>query len=195
MPVRGRVWLDRPQARQTLAKLQAKSARKRLMTGVARDPKTGQVRRGAITRTAGRVELRLPKRLPSPNEVAKLSWRARHYGLRRAWLEVIQTAAIDSCRSGKAFAVQTSAAGAVGWMAPPDRAHVEVLRLVRQAGHLMTDQDNEQASVKQLLDCLKATGFILDDRRPYASSHVTQGVSPDGQDWTIVTITAPESRC
>jgi hypothetical protein len=60
---------------------------------------------------------------------------------------------------------------------------------VPSARNFIRDDDNLRFAVKPLLDALKRQGYIKNDSRKWLEHPTpTQSVSPDGKDWTIVTI-------
>jgi hypothetical protein len=162
-------------------------------TGVARDPRTGALRRGRVERVAFGVTLHLPKRLPTPNRWLKLHW-STYARIKSAWAEVIRLAVLDSSSAGHRLALRTTLAGAMGWIAPPVRARVRITRIVRHRRHFITDPDNRRFAGKALVDCLVDAGFLRDDSEDHIDLHVDQEVSTDGLDWTVVAITVPEDE-
>ena len=69
------------------------------------------------------------------------------------------------------------------------KMRLTVERQVPTRRHFIRDDDNLRFSVKPLCDALKRGGYIYDDSRKWLEHPTpTQSVSPDGQDWTIVTI-------
>lgn len=165
--------------------------RRRLETGVSRDPQTGQVRRGRIERRAFGVTLHLPKRLEHGNDSDRVHW-SRRYRMKAAWSELIQLAAYDSSAAGVRLARQTTPAGAMGWIPPPGRALVVFTRLVPNEQHFVRDVDNLWWGGKALADCLVQAGFLRDDSMEVIDRRFAQAVSRDGLDWTVVAITVPE---
>lgn len=166
--------------------------RERLMASVVRDPKTGVVRRGRVERRAFGLTLHLPKRLESPNKWLWTSWQVKKR-IVDAWALVIRQAVLDTPGVDAAAAVRVSPAGGAGWMAPPVRVRVDVQRLVPSTRHFITDTThNLLFASKGVIDCVVKAGFLRDDSDRHIDLHSTQAVSPDGLDWTVITLTAPE---
>jgi Holliday junction resolvase RusA-like endonuclease len=122
------------------------------------------------------LELRIPRRLESPNQSRGGHWRVRHR-ITRAWEEEIALAA--------------KLAGS--W--PPDghtsRRRVTIERHVPSRRNFVRDADNLRFSVKPVLDSLTRLGFIRNDSRVWLDHpEPTQHVSADGSDYTVIRIEA-----
>lgn len=184
---------------------------RRLTDTVTRDPRTGQVRRGAIVvssaalcrcpalvchvhpssktcgmRVAGRsITLRLPKRLEPPNVWLWAGWPTKRRA-KRAWAALITRTACEQL-GRLTIADLASPASALGWTVPTVRARVDVVRHVAR-GRGITDPDNLTFAAKGLLDCLVQAGFLRDDKATDIDLRVAQVPSVDGLDLTVVTI-------
>lgn len=99
------------------------------------------------------IELVIPRLLPSRNAADKMHWRGRH-AMRKLWTQEIWAA----------LAQQWYHAG------PFERAHVSIER----RGLRTLDRDNLVASVKPVLDSLKANRVIVDDSPKHLELTVTQ---------------------
>jgi hypothetical protein len=74
------------------------------------------------------------------------------------------------------------------------KVRVDVERLVPGTRHFITDTThNLTFASKGVVDCVVKAGFLRDDSDRHIDLHCTQAVSPDGLDWTVVTITAPSA--
>lgn len=155
------------------------------------------------------LELKIPRRLESPNTWQGRHWRVK-YQLSQEWEYAIGGAALDNvmaeaerrgfknpkpdfptallCMSGpRGIAKLSSAAAKV----PNTKCRVEVERHVPSARNFIRDDDNLRFSVKPLLDALKRQGYIRNDSRKWLEHPTpTQHISEDGKDWTIVRIEA-----
>jgi hypothetical protein len=177
---------------QLLRRAARRRQQTRMEAAVTRDA-AGQVRRGRVERQAFGITLHLPKFLPSPNQWHWAPWW-RKARIKAAWVEVIRVTAIDNSHAGTRLAALSTPAGALGWMAPPApvRARVAITRQVATAQKLIHDDDNLSFAAKPLLDCVVEAGFLRGDSREEIDRHYDQVVSPDGLDWTVITITVPE---
>jgi hypothetical protein len=171
----------------------AGKSRARLLASVGRDPKTGLLRRGRVERRAFQVVIRVPKRLESPNRWLWTSWMVKKRAV-DAWAKAVRQAVLDTPGADFVTSAQVSPAAGVGWMAPPVKVRVDVERLVPGTRHLIKDTVHNLAfASKGLVDCVVKAGFLRDDSDQHIDLHCTQAVSPDGLDWTVVTITAPSA--
>lgn len=169
----------------------AAKSRARLLASVGRDPKTGLLRRGCVERRAFQVAIRLPKRLESPNRWLWTSWQVKKRAV-DAWATAIRRAVLETAGSDAAATVRVSPAAGVGWTAPPVKVRVDCERLVPSTRHFITDTThNLNFASKGVVDCVVKAGFLRDDSDRHIDLHCTQAVSPDGLDWTVITITAP----
>lgn len=179
--------------RPATARSSAARTRQRLLASVSRDPRTGLIRRGRVERLAFQVVIRLPKRLESPNRWLWTSWMVKKRAV-DAWAKAIRQAVLDTAGVDGGLAVQVSAAAGVGWLAPPVKVRVQVERLVPGTRHFIKDTVHNLAfSSKAVIDCVVKAGFLRDDSDQHIDLHCTQAVSPDGLDWTVITITAPSA--
>jgi hypothetical protein len=167
--------------------------RQRLLASVSRDPRTGLLRRGRVERRAFEVAIRLPKRLESPNRWLWTSWMVKKRAV-DAWAQAIRQAVLDTPGVDWVAATQVSPAASVGWLAPPVKVRVTVDRLVPSPRHLIKDSVHNLAfASKGVVDCVVKAGFLRDDSDQHIELVCTQAVSPDGLDWTVITITAPSA--
>lgn len=106
-----------------------------------------------------RYELNIPECAPSPNCYVRAHWTV-YQRIKKHWallvLEAIQA-------SGKP-------------LAPLQRSRVRIMRY----GARQLDPDNATASMKPLIDGLKANGMIADDSAEHIELHVGQGTRPKG---------------
>ena len=125
------------------------------------------------------LELRIPRRLESPNKSRGAHWRVRHriskdWEREIGWARVIQ---------GKSDAMYL----ATGKM------RVEIERHVPSGHNFIHDADNLAFSSKPILDSLKRLGYIKNDSRKWLEHPTpTQHVSADGKDWTVIRISRAE---
>ena len=120
------------------------------------------------------LELRIPRRLESPNVWNGRHWRTKHR-ISQEWGDFITYAA----RSPYAWP----------WGREPVKLSLTVERHVPSARNFIKDDDNLRFAVKPLLDALKRLGFIADDSRKWLEHPTpTQHISEDGKDWTVVRI-------
>lgn len=117
-----------------------------------------------------RYQLSIPETAPSPNCYVRAHWTT-YQRIKKHWallvLEAMQA-------SGKPAA-------------PLQRSRVRIMRY----GSRMLDPDNATASMKPLIDGLKANGMIADDSAKHIELHVEQGTRPkDALPCTLVEIEA-----
>jgi hypothetical protein len=148
------------------------------------------------------IELRMPRRLESPNTWNGRHWRVKHR-ISQEWEHAIGSAwfarlAEEGKRKGQqagfgnALEAALGPKKAYGFEAPKMR--VEVERHVPSSRNFIRDDDNLRFSVKPLLDALKRQGYIKNDSRKWLDHPTpTQHVSADGKDWTIVRIKCADS--
>lgn len=142
------------------------------------------------------LELKIPRRLESPNIWNGRHWRVKHR-ISQDWEHGIGAAFYALVAGPRADFV--TALGCV--MGPKKwegvvvgKMRVEVERHVPSARNFIRDDDNLRFSVKPLLDALKRQGYIRNDSRKWLEHPTpTQHVSADGGDWTVVRIT-PSSQ-
>lgn len=137
------------------------------------------------------LELRIPRRLESPNTWNGRHWRVKHQ-ISQEWEKEIwvlvakKTGArtigdVLACMNGLPALTRT----------PTGRQRVEVERHVPSMRNFIRDDDNLRFAVKPLLDALKRQGYIKNDSRKWLDHPTpTQHVSADGKDYTIVRIEA-----
>lgn len=143
------------------------------------------------------LTLKIPRRLDSPNTWNGRHWRVKHR-LSQVWEQEIGAAMCDITnaslkRQGKRIGLPTVIACFQGLARNgyevADKVRVSVERQVPSARNFIRDDDNLRFSVKPLLDALKRQGYIKNDSRKWLEHPTpTQSVSPDGKDYTIVTI-------
>lgn len=158
--------------------------------GIAVDPVTRERIRGSLQiERDGSIEIRLPHKLESPNAKLHAHWRERHRE-KQAWharlLLVIGDAA--GKRSVAAYHRPLDALNL-----PPVRAKriVRFDRQVSSSRSFIRDHENLVYSVKHCLDQVKKLGFICDDSMKWIDLVVTQRVSDDRRDWTVIRIEVP----
>lgn len=142
------------------------------------------------------LELKMPRRLESPNTWNGRHWRVKHR-ISQQWENAIGAAMLDNhqVKTGRKIGFATALEAfmgpkkAIGFEAP--KVRVEVERHVPSLRNFIRDDDNLRFAVKPLLDALKRQGYIKDDSRKWLDHPTpTQHVSADGKDWTIVRIEA-----
>lgn len=134
------------------------------------------------------LELRIPRRLESPNIWNGRHWRVKHR-ITQEWEKEICCAARFSSRAALAH-WQTH-----GHAAAERKARIEVERHVPSGRNFIRDDDNLRFSVKPLLDALKRQGYIRNDSRMWLEHPTpTQHVSADGKDWTVIRIAPAEKE-
>ena len=137
----------------------------------------------------GRFELRIPRRLESPNTWQGRHWRVKHR-LSQQWESAIGAALCDLV-GPRGFSILMAFLGpkCVAGGEAPGRRRVEVERHVPSKRNFIQDDDNLRFAVKPLLDALKRQGYIKNDSRKWLEHPTpTQQVSADGQDWTVLRI-------
>lgn len=138
------------------------------------DPETQTLRRGSIdVAPDGALEIRLPFRLESPNTLLHAHWRDRDRE-KRVW-----AARLDAAINGRALATVV------------DRRRLHIARLVASGRALIRDRENLVYSVKFLVDRIRNRGLIRDDSMRWIDLEVTQAVSDDRRDWTVIHISIP----
>jgi hypothetical protein len=139
---------------------------------------------------SNRLTLKIPRRLESPNTWNGRHWRVKHR-ISQEWFGCLGGALrvwLMTCGKPVKHALDDIWEMQGGGMASrPLRVTVE--RQVPSARNFIRDDDNLRFAVKPLLDALKRQGYIRNDSRKWLEHPTpTQSVSPDGKDWTIVTI-------
>lgn len=123
------------------------------------------------------LELRIPRRLESPNQSRGAHWRVRH----RIAQEWEQEIAIEAVRRGAGLWITRQP--------PAGKMRVEVERHLPSLRNAIRDDDNLRFAVKPLLDALKRQYLIRGDSRKWLDHPTpTQHVSPDGKDYTVIRI-------
>ena len=121
------------------------------------------------------LELRVPRRLESPNASRGAHWRVRHR-ITKEWEDLLGWARVTA-KVAPAMCIAT------------EKMRVSVERHVPSGRNFIRDDDNLRFSVKPVLDALKRLGYIKGDSRVWLELPLpTQHVSADGKDWTIVRI-------
>lgn len=137
------------------------------------------------------MTLKIPRRLESPN-----TWQGRHWSVKhrisQEWEQEVWAQVARQTKARSVVAVLGVMNAIPALKRRPEsigRMRVEVTRQVSKARHFIRDDDNLRFSVKPLMDSLKRLGYIRDDSRKWLEHPTpTQSVSPDGKDYTIVTI-------
>jgi hypothetical protein len=126
-----------------------------------------------------KLELRIPRRLESPNKSRGSHWRVRHR-IRQTWEDELRWALAGMPGNTWLDAVNFEKG---------QRARVTVERHVPSGRNFIRDDDNLRFCVKPLLDAMKRLGYIKNDSRKWLDHPTpTQHVSADGKDWTVVVI-------
>lgn len=143
------------------------------------------------------LELRIPRRLESPNIWNGRHWRVKHR-ISQEWEKEIGYGVADQFKvehGGIDFwTVLAAIVGPRKWAGiEVGRMRVTVERHVPSPKNFIRDDDNLRFCVKPLLDALKRQGWIKNDSRKWLDHPTpTQHVSADGKDWTVVVITRVE---
>lgn len=174
----------------------ATRARNQMLFGLYAGGPDGKVRLAEVTSTPAVLTIRLPHRTPSLNDLIGYSAH-RKARIRKAWAHRLDYA-IALAAPRRAVAPEhlfPTLASRLDWVTPTNRPTVIVSRQVPGAKHFL-DRDNAWGGCKPVIDAIAAEGFIRNDRVKDIDLHVEQGVSPDGLDWTVITIDAraPELR-
>lgn len=160
------------------------------MTATARAVTVAELRvqELACLSPAGCIEIRIQRKLRSPNEILGRHWREKSRE-RKQWQAHIVNALVLSCGHAAASALLKPDAllGAKGGCVV--RRRVDVIRYVPKKANFIRDDDNLAFAVKPLLDALKHAGLIRDDRRRWIELPLpTQEISNDGTFWTWIAI-------
>lgn len=142
------------------------------------------------------IELKMPRRLESPNTWNGRHWRVKHR-ISQEWEAAIGWAVIEWTmrRTGQTLGLMDAVEclggiKAAGYVVDSP-VRVEVERHVPSSRNFIRDDDNLRFAVKPLLDALKRQGYIKNDSRKWLDHPTpTQHISADGKDYTIVKITA-----
>lgn len=137
----------------------------------------------------GRLVLRIPRELVSPNTWNGRHWRYKHR-LSQIWeQELFYTPVTGS--DGRSLL----GASLMEWLlararqSGVPRKRVMVTREVPSARNFLCDDDNLRYTVKPLLDALKRRGFIRNDSRKWIDLPTPEErVSTDGRYWTQIII-------
>ena len=139
------------------------------------------------------LELKIPRRLESPNTWNGRHWRVK-YRLSQTWEQEVIAARMWTNRGVRSDVPFEECVN--GLKRRPESiglVRVEVERHVPSMRNYIRDDDNLRFAVKPLLDALKRQGYIKDDSRKWLDHPTpTQHVSADGKSWTIVRISAAE---
>ena len=137
------------------------------------------------------LELRIPRRLESPNTWNGRHWRVKHR-ISQEWEKEIWTSVARRTKARSIIDVLGCMNAIPALKRRPEsipRQRVEVERHVPSARNFIRDDDNLRFSVKPLLDALKRQGYIRNDSRTWLEHPTpTQHVSADGKDWTVIRI-------
>lgn len=154
------------------------------------DPETRKLIRGSlIAYDDGGIEIRLPHRLESPNKLLHAHWRERTKD-KHQWQARLITVISDAAGVSGVAALDRPAA-ALGLPLVRDRRRLTFERLVPSSRNFIRDRENLVYSVKALCDQVCRMGFIRDDSMKWIDLDVTQRVSEDGRDWTVIRIDIP----
>ena len=144
-----------------------------------------------MSRPSRSLELRIPRRLESPNVWQGKHWRTKHR-ISQAWEREIWVwlAQRTGTRSLNEVLVCMNADGT---RQAGGRMRVEVERHVPSKRNFILDDDNLRFAVKPLLDALKRQGYIRNDSRKWLDHPTpTQHVSRNGSDYTVFRISPAE---
>ena len=123
-----------------------------------------------------RLELKIPRRLESPNTWNGRHWRVKHRLTTQWELEIMVQ------RMPLVTKPYPNLHG-------ENKMRVSVERHVPHWRNFIRDDDNLRFAVKPLLDALKRQGYIKNDSRKWLDHPTpTQHVSADGKDYTVVII-------
>lgn len=168
----------------------AKRERDQMLFGLYAGGPGGKVRLAEVTSTPAVLTIRMPHRTPSLNDLIGYSAH-RKARIRKAWAHRLDYA-IALAAPRRAVAPEhlfPTLASRLDWVTPTNRPTVIVSRQVPGAKHFL-DRDNAWGGCKPVIDAIAAEGFIRNDRVKDIDLHIEQGVSPDGLDWTVITIDA-----
>lgn len=139
-------------------------------------------RRGPIYAIAsapapGAVRFEVALRLDSPNKTRGAHWTVKHRST-KLWEHALGEAL--GTRHWKALVLRDT---------ERERRRVTVALLYPSRRNFIKDADNLAFSVKPLNDALTRLRLLSDDSHAWLGQDVpTQGVSPDGRFWTVITI-------
>jgi hypothetical protein len=159
-------------------------------TNIAIDPITRERIRGSLTiQPDGTIVIRLPHRLESPNKTLWQHWRVKQRD-RKAWEARLLLVIADAIQV-RSVAAYRKPVDALGLPPVTDKRILRIERQVPSRRNFLIDTDNTIFSAKGLCDSLRAVGFIRDDASKWTELHVTQRVSDDRRDWTVIRIEVP----
>lgn len=160
---------------------------------VAIDEHRRIIRGSLVVESSGDIEIRLPHRLESPNRLLHAHWRTRTKD-KQAWRARLLLVMADATGYSSVAGFEhpwEAMTGAYGLEPVRDRRRVHVDRQVPSSRNFVRDRENLVYSVKSLLDQVKYLGFVRDDSMKWIDLDVTQRVSDDGRDWTVIRIEVP----
>jgi hypothetical protein len=148
----------------------------------------------ALTLQGGRLEIKIQRKLRSPNEYLGMHWREKSRE-RKAWQAHIVNALVGSLSYDIARVLVRPEILAGGNGGCQIRRRVEVVRLAPGRRNFIRDDDNLRFAVKPVLDALKHIGLIRDDHRKWIELALpTQELSLDGTFWTGIAIDGPHQE-
>lgn len=131
------------------------------------------------------LTLKIPRRLDSPNVWQGRHWRFKHR-LTQQWESAVWIQA--AMATGQRVTLQDVVSQHLGG-SERRKVRVTIERQVPSRRNFIRDDDNLRFASKPVLDALKRRGYLYDDSRQWLEHPTpTQSVSPDGKDYTIVTI-------
>lgn len=143
------------------------------------------------------LELRIPRRLRTPNEFLGMHWREKSRE-RQAWEGSLASAVAGALGVPDAQRLLKPNIGLPGCQGVGclDRRRVTVVRLAPSRRNFIRDDDNLRFTVKPVLDAMKHLGLIRDDHRKWIELPLpTQDVAADGRFWTVISLEAlPDAR-
>ena len=126
------------------------------------------------------------RRLLSPNTWQGCHWRQKHRET-TAWEKALR-GALSLSSDARAVWTQLAAVQQLP-RARWERRRVFVTRMIPSGRFFIKDEDNLRFSTKPLNDALKRLGLICQDSHAWLEQPTpTQMVSPDGMDWTLITV-------
>lgn len=157
--------------------------------GTRRPPSIHAYRQLLLSATGARQGTRwtfhLPIRLESPNVWGSERTAWRKTAARAALRTHLQIAYLHA--GGPLISTKHSAG-------ETRRMRVTVTRLVPKSRNFIRDGDNRRACTKPLNDALQDLGLLFEDSERWLEQPMPdQAISPDGFDWTVVTLEPAES--
>lgn len=163
-------------------------------SSVAVDDDTRTIIKGSVTREAdGAIVIRLPHRLESPNKMLHAHWRERTRD-KQTWATRLRMAISNATNRASVAEFEKPYDALVqqlGFAPVTGHRWVTFERLVPSSRNFIRDRDNLVYSAKPLLDQVRKAGFLRDDSSKHITLEVTQRVSDDGRDWTVIRIEIP----